>query len=181
MFVLSDPSTVYFTTSYFNLEQYIDIFTGKVKFIWTIYWNGYGSDSGSAGPGCRFGSGKMMPIRPYSDPQYCLVSLYSLEPDLDLDELLRHNGSGSAYNLKVWWPYATLFVFIFIYTIDYLYIQTSFIHNMRWGPSPYLHSCRLSGAEPPWGAELRFELGPALQQASALPTEPPFFSRVSQG
>jgi hypothetical protein len=27
-------------------------------------------------------------------------------------------------------------------------------------------------AEPPWGAEPRFELGPALQQASALPTEP---------
>jgi hypothetical protein len=26
--------------------------------------------------------------------------------------------------------------------------------------------------EPPWGAEPRFELGPALQQASALPTEP---------
>jgi hypothetical protein len=27
-------------------------------------------------------------------------------------------------------------------------------------------------AEPPWGAEPRFELGPALQQASALPTKP---------
>jgi hypothetical protein len=26
--------------------------------------------------------------------------------------------------------------------------------------------------ESPWGAEPRFELGPALQQASALPTEP---------
>ncbi len=27
-------------------------------------------------------------------------------------------------------------------------------------------------AEPPWGAKPRFELGPALQQASALPTYP---------
>jgi hypothetical protein len=26
-------------------------------------------------------------------------------------------------------------------------------------------------AEPPWGSETRFELGPALQQASALPSE----------
>jgi hypothetical protein len=26
--------------------------------------------------------------------------------------------------------------------------------------------------EPPWGAEPRFERGPALQQAGALPTEP---------
>jgi hypothetical protein len=33
-------------------------------------------------------------------------------------------------------------------------------------------------AEPQWGAEPRFELGPVLQQASVLPTEPqciPFF------
>jgi hypothetical protein len=29
----------------------------------------------------------------------------------------------------------------------------------------------LSGEKPPWGAEPRFELGPAVQQASALPTE----------
>jgi hypothetical protein len=27
-------------------------------------------------------------------------------------------------------------------------------------------------AEPPWGAEPRFELEPVVQQASALPTEP---------
>ncbi len=50
--------------------------------------------------------------------------------------------------LKVWWPYATLFAFLF-FVIQYSrYIHTiihpSFI-NIRWGPSPYLHSCRLSG------------------------------------
>ncbi len=44
---------------------------------------------------------------------------------------------------KVWWSYATLFVFIYLYTID-TFIHHSFI-NIRWGLSPYLHSCRLSG------------------------------------
>jgi hypothetical protein len=46
-------------------------------------------------------------------------------------------------------------------------------------PSPFakasLHfliACLLSGEKPPCGAEPRIELGPALQQANALPTEP---------
>ncbi len=46
-------------------------------------------------------------------------------------------------------------------------------------PSPFaeasLHfliACLLSGETPPWAAEARIELGPALQQADALPTEP---------
>ncbi len=43
-------------------------------------------------------------------------------------------------------------------------IHPSFI-NIRWGPSPFLHGCRLSGRNLR-GAEPRFELGPALQQAS---------------
>ncbi len=45
-------------------------------------------------------------------------------------------------------------------------------------PSPFaeasLHffiALVLSEEKPPWGAEPRFELGPALQHASALPTE----------
>ncbi len=37
---------------------------------------------------------------------------------------------------KVWWPYATLFAFIFLFTIN-TYIHHSFI-NIRWGPSLYL-------------------------------------------
>jgi hypothetical protein len=64
-----------------------------------------------------------------------------------------------------------LFLYIFYSSVSIHTFIQSFTHNIRWGPSPYLHSCRLSGAEPPWGAEPRFELGPALQQASALPTE----------
>jgi len=35
----------------------------------------------------------------------------------------------------------------------------------------FLIALVLSGEKPPWGAEPRFELGPAVQQASALPTE----------
>jgi hypothetical protein len=76
----------------------------------------------------------------------------------------------SKLNRKVWWQHATLLVFINLYTLD-TFTHHSFI-NIHWGPSPYLHSCRLSG----WNlhgvaSRPRFELGPALQQASALPTE----------
>jgi len=35
----------------------------------------------------------------------------------------------------------------------------------------YPHRVFAQQEEPPWGAEPRFELGPALQQADALPTE----------
>ncbi len=43
-----------------------------------------------------------------------------------------------------WWPYVTLFAFIFLFcTID-TFIRHSFI-NIRWGPFLRLHSCRLCG------------------------------------
>jgi len=35
----------------------------------------------------------------------------------------------------------------------------------------YLHCLLAQVEKPPWGAEPRFELGPALQQADALPSE----------
>jgi hypothetical protein len=44
----------------------------------------------------------------------------------------------------VWWPYATLFVHFYFSVTIQIFIQ-SFTHNIRGGPSPYLHSCRLSG------------------------------------
>ncbi len=47
--------------------------------------------------------------------------------------------------LKVWWPYAILFC-IFITLLQYM---QSFTHNIRWGSSLYLHSCRLSGRNLP--------------------------------
>jgi hypothetical protein len=52
-------------------------------------------------------------------------------------------------------------------TVD-TFIHHSFI-NIRISMSSQLSA---QWAEPPWGAEPRFELGPALQQASALPTKP---------
>ncbi len=50
--------------------------------------------------------------------------------------------------IKVWWPYATLFVYFYYSVTIHTFIQ-SFTHNIRWGPSPYLHSCRLSGRNLP--------------------------------
>jgi hypothetical protein len=61
----------------------------------------------------------------------------------------------------------------FFYTID-TFIHHSFIHKHSLRPIFISISSQLSAqwAEPQWGAEPGFELGPALQQASALPTEP---------
>ncbi len=71
---------------------------------------------------------------------------------------------------------ATLFIsFVFFNTCmpNHIHTMIQYIH-----PSPvaeaslhFLIALVLSGEKPPWGAEPRFELGPAVQQASALPTE----------
>jgi hypothetical protein len=67
-----------------------------------------------------------------------------------------------------------LFLFIFIFYNIHTFIQSQYIH-----PSPFaeasLHVFIAFSAQwgkPPCGAEPRIELGPALQQADALPTEP---------
>ena len=62
---------------------------------------------------------------------------------------------------------ATLFVYfsIFFHTIH------SFIHPFAEGPLLFPHCSSLSRG-PPWGAEPGFELGPAVQQADALLSEP---------
>jgi hypothetical protein len=73
--------------------------------------------------------------------------------------------------IKVWWPNATLFAFIFLYTVD-TFIHHSFIHKHSLRPISISSQLSAQWAELPMGAEPRFELGPALQQASALPTEP---------
>ncbi len=73
---------------------------------------------------------------------------------------------------KVWWPYAFLFVFIFLYN-RYIHTGTTFIHkHSLW---PISMSSQLSAFL--WGADPRFELGPALHQSSALPTEPRYTLR----
>jgi hypothetical protein len=48
------------------------------------------------------------------------------------------------------------------------YIHTSFIHKHSLRPISIYSQLSAQWAEPLWGAEPRFELGPALQQASAL-------------
>ncbi len=57
------------------------------------------------------------------------------------------------------------------YTVD-TFILHSFIHKHSLRPISISSQLSAQWAEPPLGAEQRFELGPALQQASALPTEP---------
>ncbi len=55
---------------------------------------------------------------------------------------------------------------------SYYTIILSFIlyHSLRL-VFLYTHRSLAQQGEPPWGAELRFELGAAFQQADALPTE----------
>ncbi len=64
-------------------------------------------------------------------------------------------------------------------------VKSSFA--IRLGSSPSPHRQLAQWAEPLWGAEPGFELGPALQQADELPTElrctllPPFLtSRLAE-
>jgi hypothetical protein len=71
--------------------------------------------------------------------------------------------------LKVWWHAATLFIYFDIYRayIQYfLYIILVECHS--WSP----HCFRSVEGLLVWGAEPRFELGPAIQQADALLSEP---------
>jgi hypothetical protein len=67
-----------------------------------------------------------------------------------------------------------LFLFIFcIYNIQYRHSFNPLIRRHSPGPFSISSSlCKLSGKNPPCGAEPRIELGPALQQADALATEP---------
>jgi hypothetical protein len=84
-------------------------------------------------------------------------------------------------NLKVWWQDATLFVYFsyFFYFLLHTYIHSfNHIHTIhlsiaiRGGLSPSPHCLKAQWEDPPCGAEPGIELGPALQQADALPTEP---------
>ena len=58
-----------------------------------------------------------------------------------------------------------LFLYIFLFLLQYIH---SYNHSLITFADALLH---IFIAAPPWGAEQRFELGPALEQASALPTE----------
>jgi hypothetical protein len=71
-------------------------------------------------------------------------------------------------------PLFFVYFHIFItYIHSFNHIHT--IHSsvvIRWGLSPSAHRLKAQWEDPPCGAEPRIELGPALQQAGALPTEP---------
>ncbi len=77
--------------------------------------------------------------------------------------------------LKVWWHDATLFVYFSYLSNIHSFNHIHTIHisvAIRWGLSPYLHRLKAKWEKPPCGAEPRIELGPAVQQADVLPTEP---------
>jgi hypothetical protein len=71
-------------------------------------------------------------------------------------------------------------LYLFIFHIFFITYMHSFNHiftihlsvSIRWGLSPSPHRLKAQWEDPPSGAEPRIELGPALQQADALPTEP---------
>jgi hypothetical protein len=65
---------------------------------------------------------------------------------------------------KVWWPYATLFVFLFFYfSVVTIHIH-SYNHSFITFAEALLHifiaAGSVGGTSLPWGSEPRFELGP---------------------
>jgi hypothetical protein len=64
-------------------------------------------------------------------------------------------------------------IFFITYIHSFNHIHTIYISvAIRWGLSPSPHRLKAQWEDPPCGAKPRIELGPALQQADALPTEP---------
>ncbi len=79
------------------------------------------------------------------------------------------------WKIKVWWHNATLFVYFFVFYDIHTFIESHSYNTFirRQSPRSLSISSSLisSVGKPPCGAEPRIELGPALQQADALPTE----------
>ncbi len=61
------------------------------------------------------------------------------------------------------------FLFVNIHSYITITLRSSFTIRRPFFLNP--HRVFAQQGEPPWDAEPRFELGPALQQADALPTE----------
>jgi len=65
------------------------------------------------------------------------------------------------------------YLFGFYCFITFIHIYTSIHSTFAEVPSPFfVIACQLSSWNLPWGTKSGFELGPALQQADALPIEP---------
>jgi hypothetical protein len=74
---------------------------------------------------------------------------------------------------KVWWQ-LPVFIFILSFTVTYIHNYIRTIHSsisIRRGLSPFFVIAFAQREKPPWGAEPGFELGPSVQQTSALTTE----------
>jgi hypothetical protein len=72
---------------------------------------------------------------------------------------------------------ATLFIYFVIFNTcipNRIHTMIPYIHPFPFAEASlhFLIALVLSGDKPPFGAEPRIELGPALQQADALPIEP---------
>ncbi len=75
--------------------------------------------------------------------------------------------------LKVWCmagchSFCLFFIFYDIHSSYTVHLSVA----IRWGLSSSLHRFLAQWEKPPCGAEPKIELGPAFQQADALPTEP---------
>jgi hypothetical protein len=71
--------------------------------------------------------------------------------------------------------FCLFFIFYNIHTFiqsHSTFIQYIYPSSVAEASLHFLIACMLSGETPPFGAEPRIELGPALQQADGPPTEP---------
>jgi hypothetical protein len=95
-------------------------------------------------------------------------------PDADSDPTFHFNADSDldpdpSFQMKVWWQ-LPLFLFILSFTITFI---LTFVQYTYSSPRPLsvFFIVFAQREKPPRGAKPGFELGPAVQQASALPTE----------
>ncbi len=98
-------------------------------------------------------------------------------PSTDSDSRYWHSikaPMSSQKEIKVWWHDATLFFFLFVlyfHKFRPLHSYSTFIRSDSPRFLSISSSLVSSEGKPPYGAKPRIELGPALQQADALPSE----------
>jgi hypothetical protein len=75
----------------------------------------------------------------------------------------------------------SFYLFCLFHTFIITFIQYIHFHPFAEASLLFFIACFAQREKPPWGAEPGFELGPAIQQASALPAEPRCTLAVSCG
>jgi hypothetical protein len=76
---------------------------------------------------------------------------------------------------EVWWKLPLFLLILFTYSdIHYHFHTVHSLYPFVEASLLFLHCVFAQREKPPWGADAEpgFKLGPAIQQASALPTEP---------